>query len=284
MNVPMSAAAKRQLLLERMMRERSAAPAAAPVSPLVTLTPDRQPPAFFCVHASGGSAAPYLPLARELAHGFHALEAPGIHGGQPLERVEDLAGCYLEAIRAVCPAGPYHLGGWSIGGTIALEMACRLGEEAACLVLLDTTALRPDDPAPSEREILTRFVFDIAQLQDRAVPRLTLSDVDRYGDTAACLEDSGLVPAELREQTMNRMRVFVANTRAFYAYRPKVFKGRTLLVSAEGSPPVYRDRWRQLLPRLQIRTVPGTHYTMLRPPVLGQVADAVREFLTVSQP
>jgi thioesterase domain-containing protein len=272
----MSADDKRQLLLERLMRRRSE----APVSPLVTLNGDGRPPAVFCVHASGGSAAPYLPLAAEVGHVFHALEAPGIHGGQPLDRVEDLAECYLGAIRAVRPEGPYFLAGWSIGGTIALEMARRLGENDACLALLDTTALPPGEPMPDEREILSRFVFDIARLRDRETPPLTLSDVDAYAATAACLEENGLVPAELREQTLNRMRVFVANTRAFYRYPLKVFKGSTLLVRAESSPPEYVDRWRRVLPRLEVRTVPGTHYTMLRPPALAEVAAAMREQLS----
>src|SRR5262249_22049148 len=46
------------------------------------------------------------------------------------------------AIRQVQPRGPYHLGGWSAGGVIALEMAQQLvgqGEQVGLLTLLDTT-------------------------------------------------------------------------------------------------------------------------------------------------
>ncbi len=271
----MDADAKRQLLLERMMRGR----VAGPVSPLVTLNAGGNTPAFFCVHASGGSAVPYLALAQELGHEFHALEAPGIHGGQPLERVEDLAEHYLDAIRRVQPSGPYHVGGWSVGGTIALEMACRLGGEAASLILLDTKA-GGFEPAPGEREILSMYIVDVALLQDRTPPAIRLSDADPYRDATACLEAAELTPAELREQTMHRLRVFVANTRAFHRYRARRFEGNATLISAETSPAVNQDRWRGLLPRVRCRTVPGTHYTMLRPPVLPLVAGAVRECLS----
>ncbi len=37
-----------------------------------------------------------------------------------------MAATYLEALLAVQPEGPYLLGGWSIGGVIAWEMAQRL--------------------------------------------------------------------------------------------------------------------------------------------------------------
>ncbi|MBM3223415.1 MAG: hypothetical protein FJZ47_06400 [Candidatus Tectomicrobia bacterium] len=57
----------------------------------------------------------------------------------------------LEAIRTVQAAGPYFLGGGSVGGMIAFAMAQQLsqqGQEVALLVLLDpssprTTARRP---------------------------------------------------------------------------------------------------------------------------------------------
>jgi thioesterase domain-containing protein len=49
----------------------------------------------------------------------------------------------VSAVRAVQPAGPYVLGGYSYGGIVAFEMACRLrslGEEVALLVVIDTAA------------------------------------------------------------------------------------------------------------------------------------------------
>ncbi len=37
-----------------------------------------------------------------------------------------MAACYIEAIRSVQSEGPYLLGGWSMGGEIAFEMAQQL--------------------------------------------------------------------------------------------------------------------------------------------------------------
>src|SRR5207249_12143734 len=47
------------------------------------------------------------------------------------------------AMRAVQPAGPYAIGGYSLGVLVAFEMACQLravGEDVALLVVLDTAA------------------------------------------------------------------------------------------------------------------------------------------------
>ena len=51
------------------------------------------------------------------------------------------------------PTGPYHLGGWSLGGNIAFEMACQLrqqGAEVGLLALLDAGAVAPNQKATEE--------------------------------------------------------------------------------------------------------------------------------------
>ena len=55
--------------------------------------------------------------------------------------IEEIAAACLHAVRAERPHGPYRLGGHSLGGVVAFEMACRLrraGEHVELLVLLDT--------------------------------------------------------------------------------------------------------------------------------------------------
>jgi thioesterase domain-containing protein len=59
---------------------------------------------------------------------------------EPLERVEDMARFYLDAIEELYPQGPYILIGYSFGGLVALEMAQRFsetGKNVALLVLID---------------------------------------------------------------------------------------------------------------------------------------------------
>lgn len=59
------------------------------------------------------------------------------------ECVEDMADLFLESILAVKPKGPYILGGFCAGGTVAFEIAQRLraqGEHVELVVLLNSVA------------------------------------------------------------------------------------------------------------------------------------------------
>jgi thioesterase domain-containing protein/acyl carrier protein len=113
-------------------------------SPVVPMQPEGSRPPFFCVHAAGGNVLLYRDLSRHLGtdQPFYGLQFPGLDGQQPLlTRIEDMAALYVKEIQTVQRHGPYFLGGYCLGGTIALEMAQQLtknGEEVALLALFDT--------------------------------------------------------------------------------------------------------------------------------------------------
>ncbi|MEZ6079050.1 MAG: alpha/beta fold hydrolase [Pirellulaceae bacterium] len=100
---------------------------------------------IFMVHPPGGIVVCYRELARQLAadQPLLALRSRGLHGAEPLPpTLAAMAADYVEAVRAYQPQGPYTLGGWSLGGLVAYEMAQQLlhaGQELSHLILLDTT-------------------------------------------------------------------------------------------------------------------------------------------------
>jgi thioesterase domain-containing protein/acyl carrier protein len=113
-------------------------------SPLVALQVGGVNPPFFCIHGADGDIFVYRNLARHLGsyQPFYGLQSPGLDGKQPfLTRIEDMASRYIQEIQTVQPEGPYLLGGYCMGGTIALEMAQQLqaqGQKVDLLVLLET--------------------------------------------------------------------------------------------------------------------------------------------------
>jgi phthiocerol/phenolphthiocerol synthesis type-I polyketide synthase E len=113
-------------------------------SPLVTIQPLGSRPPFFCFHGAGGNVLMYRDLSRHLGleQPFYGLQAQGLDGGlPPLTTIEDMAALYLKEIRRVQPHGPFFLGGYCGGGTIAYEAAQQLhadGEHVALLALFDT--------------------------------------------------------------------------------------------------------------------------------------------------
>ena len=99
---------------------------------------------FFCVHGAGGVVIRFYDLARHLGpdQPVYGLQARGLDSRYSCDRrVEDMATHYLSEIRQVQPRGPYLLGGYSLGGMVALEMGQRLleeGEKQVLVVLFDT--------------------------------------------------------------------------------------------------------------------------------------------------
>lgn len=106
-------------------------------------TGGRRPPLFF-VHGGGGHLFVYRWLAPLLDEeqpvlGFNLLGANS--GDLPLT-VEELAERYLADLEVAWPEGQCVLGGYSFGGVVAWEMACRLrasGRDVPLVVLLEAT-------------------------------------------------------------------------------------------------------------------------------------------------
>lgn len=114
-------------------------------SSLVPIQPAGSKPPFFGIHGAGGNVLIYRELAQHLGSDqpCFGLQCQGLDGKLPiLKTVEEMAAVYAKEIRRVRPHGPYLIGGYCGGGTIAFEVAQQLqatGEEVALLALFDTS-------------------------------------------------------------------------------------------------------------------------------------------------
>jgi len=160
-------------------------------SPLVAIRPAGRLAPFFCVHPVGGQVLCYLDLVRHLAPDlpFYALQSPPDLVPQPAApppgpaSIEGMAARYLSEVRRVQPRGPYRLGGWSLGGVIAFEMARQLaaeGERVSFLALIDSLPPAPEPGRPAtEQELGTWFAGDLLALLGRGAPVAGLAALDR---------------------------------------------------------------------------------------------------------
>ena len=125
-------------------------------------------PPFFCVHGGGGNVLLFQQLAERFApdYPFYGLQAQGLDGSKSyLKSIEEMATYYLKEIRDLQPNGPYFLGGFCMGGQVALEMAQVLrkgGEQVALLTLIDTYNFNGVFYRPSFREKLVNTREKIA--------------------------------------------------------------------------------------------------------------------------
>ncbi|MEU6484909.1 non-ribosomal peptide synthetase [Streptomyces sp. NPDC046887] len=103
-----------------------AAPAAEAYDPVVPMQTDGSKTPLFCVHPGVGEVLVFVNLAKYFAgdRPFHALRARGFNAGEkPFATFEQMVDCYVDAVRARQPHGPYALAGYSYGGAVAFEMA-----------------------------------------------------------------------------------------------------------------------------------------------------------------
>jgi amino acid adenylation domain-containing protein len=105
----------------------------SPIEPafdhLVALRPRGTGRPLFIVHGIFGNVLHLKNLADNLRtdRPVYALQARGADPRQePHRSIADMARAYISVIRTVQASGPYALAGYSFGGLIAYEMACRL--------------------------------------------------------------------------------------------------------------------------------------------------------------
>ncbi len=109
---------------------------------LVQLNGVREGRPVFWIHGGLGGVQPYHALAAVCGRPFYGIQARGWRGERaPLHGVQAMAAYYIHAIQSVQPCGPYDLGGYSLGGLLAYEIARQLqelGETVAHVVMVDT--------------------------------------------------------------------------------------------------------------------------------------------------
>ena len=188
-----------------------------PIQPLGSRRP------LFAVAGHNGDVFCYVDLARHLGSDqpFFALQAPGMEPGQhPLTSIKEIAALFARDIVAVQPQGPYLLGGFCVGGSIAFELAQQLtaqGHQVSLLVLFGSpcpTALAPRYRAQAAAmNVAGRFVRHGSALVQR-----------RPSEWSQYLRERAAARRADRERERHdplRLRLAETTVDAFKAYQPK---------------------------------------------------------------
>ncbi|KAJ8891058.1 hypothetical protein PR048_010567 [Dryococelus australis] len=91
---------------------------------------------LFVVHPIEGVVTALTSLAAELPMPVWGLQCTS---DAPLSSIQDLAAFYIKHLKEIQPKGPYMIGGYSFGGTVAFEIGVQLEKEGerVLMVLLD---------------------------------------------------------------------------------------------------------------------------------------------------
>ncbi|MCP5046067.1 MAG: AMP-binding protein, partial [bacterium] len=212
-------------------------------SPLVAIkepATGNQPP-IYCFHPVGGTALCYNDLSQALGvyQPFYVFQALGLEEGQePLGSVEEMADYYIEQLLARQPRGPYLLSGWSFGGLVAYETACRLvqrGHSVALTALLDCSAVKTDIEELMSKDdagYLADFLGQLMPLSEEELRKM--NPEEQVAHVVQVAREHNVVPEDFGiPQTQRLLTVFKNNGMSILKYNPKPYPGKIVLFRPE---------------------------------------------------
>jgi thioesterase domain-containing protein len=229
---------------------------------------------------------------------FYALQPKGLDGKEsPYTRVEDMAARYIMDMQNVQPRGPYFIGGFSFGGIIALEVAQQLqqlGEEVACLIMLDTCRPGYHRRLPLRKRIpihIKKLLRQPAYVRQKVKGMATWSKYhlrEKYQPYTKMAGHFAQLAMSLPEHD-EHLHVLQANAIALNEYTFNSYPGKlTLLRTADAE----RDDdkvgmeydpdfgWTDIFTGgLEIHQIPGSHMSLLDEPHVSVVAGKLRTCL-----
>jgi amino acid adenylation domain-containing protein len=258
---------------------------AAPPAPVVKLAGERGRPGLFFMHGLGGDVFRYRPIARRLGGNrpVYALAARGLAGTeQPHRSMAALAADHADRIRQVQPDGPYLVGGFCIGGNIALEVARTLragGARVPLVAMFWSSANQPvlRDSLTDDTTLLVRALaggqtgLDLARLRDRPATEQLLAVLGAASERGTLRTTS----TDL-DQAQRLLAVYRANAHAVGWHRMEPYDGDVLLLVPADDPALAGfglAGWDEVVTgRLEVVAIPGTRSTSVRPPLVAEVA------------
>jgi thioesterase domain-containing protein/acyl carrier protein len=265
-------------------------------SALVPIQPRGSRIPLFFIHAVGGDVLFYEQLTKALGpdQPFYAFKSPLVSQVEvPETSLEELASIYVKELRAFFPQGPYLLGGASLGGHIAFEMARQLdaqGLRPELLVLIDAsvpgTAKRVDvkDRIPTFLHNLRKdgpaYLMQKAAAKRGYWGKLLLESAERLGCSIYRLAGRPL-PLGL-----HLFQVEQAHIQALRRYTIRNYAGKVTLMRAIHRGEILSRRedptlgWGQFAGGgLEIHDVPSGHISMLFEPYVQKFSESLKAIL-----
>lgn len=270
-------------------------------SPLVPIKTSGSLPPFFCVHPRGSNLVRYHLLANLLGpdQPFYGFQSTALDEKRAARvRIEEMAAEYIEEIRKIQPRGPYNIGGWSFGGTVAFEIAQQLrskGESVGLLALIDTFYPVKPEHYPTQGSPRTlSWKFDrysgefLFLMRGRRVKYLFRLLKDLFGIGTASAKR--FVNRKLkREDPIAKALSDIerAHARAEREYVPRPYPGRVVMFwCSHWSFRVFQDfrlAWSNVAGGgLEVYVVPGNHKTMWELPNVAVFVERMKHCLQLS--
>jgi pimeloyl-ACP methyl ester carboxylesterase len=188
--------------------------------------------------------------------------------------IEGMAQKFIEEMKQRQPVGPFVLAGWSVGGTIAYEMASQLArsnDQVSHLILIDSPCPLVDDPLPRH---LSRWFAEIGVIGSTKDASLRVPDwlLPHFDVSAEAFANYKPVPIP-RGQCPDTLAIWCEDGVCKTADdpRPHPYPTGHALFLLENRTDFGPNRWDELLAleRIKTRRMGGNHFTMVRGPLVS---------------
>jgi len=264
---------------------------------LVPIKPRGSKMPLYIVHGAGLNVLLFNALAMNMddEQPVYGLQARGLNGiDEPLDVMEEIAANYITEIIAQNPTGPYALAGYSLGGTIAYEMAHQLiqmGKEVKMLAVFDTYAKQTDAYDPFLKRTFSRAWLIVMKLLYSFV--LFAQDPKRTFEYKSLILKRRLIRFFWKVKGTEEKRegffaydneIDEASARAKHNYYQKPLDITVDLFRAKKKTFYMSDfkylGWREFaLKGVNVHDIPGEHNTIFAPPNDEKFAVVLQECL-----
>lgn len=250
----------------------------------------------------------HLAAALGSGYAFHGIQAPpGQKTPEFASSIEKLASYYVSELLMFQPEGPYLLGGWSVGSTIALEMAHQLqavNRQVELIVAFDGAPFNTNSGTSHGSplyywKLLRNFPLWVADdlmqaFSARALLRRAWNKGASFGrKTLSGFRDggknSGFEVSSFMDTThYSATQIAFMNSlfRALQRYVPKPYSGRVIVYQARTEPLHHLfevDRaWRKIASDVDVVRVPGSHVSLIAPPNVQFLAEDLKHRLSIA--
>lgn len=236
-------------------------------------------PPLFLLPDGSGSASSYVGLpAFDNNLIVYGLNSPFCASPRDYTlSLEAVARIYATEIRRQEPKGPYILGGWSIGGTYAYEVAKQLisaGERIAGLILIDSPCPKLLPPLPTQTiDLLARIgVFD--PLSKEKIAEIPLAVREHFLGSINALKQYVPSPLDPAKAPPKCLAIWARQGvwESVPAEKHKLLREEAGLDNKaqnwlmDPRTDLGPNGWSELLPKVECTVLEGNHFSIMRQP------------------
>ena len=258
---------------------------------------------LYCVHSISGEVTSFRLMAQKVGtdRRVYGIQAPmAMMSAEFARTVPELARHYVQALTAFQPEGPLMLGGWSVGGPIALEMAQQLkarGRTVALLMVVDGILynsgaeltlwnplyygkLAANLPRWIADNVMSGWGFSGIYARIKRELKLNLAAIQGQKAVRGSVVDAFMDTSKLPVEQAAFARALFAATQD---YVPDFYDGRVLVFAAKTHPLFHLHQvdvaWRKIARFSDTVYMKATHLSMLRAPQVYDLSAHLRAYI-----